>query len=48
MTQTDGENAIKRIPVKPTTKELVEEVKGDGITFDKWLRDDPRMPGGGQ
>jgi len=47
-THKDGEHATERIPVTPTTKELVKEIKDSGTTFDKWVRDDPRMPGGGQ
>lgn len=34
-----GENATKRLPVKPTTKRLLDESKDNGVTYDKWIRD---------
>jgi len=40
------ETADKRIPVTPTTKQLIDDRKDPGETFDKWLRDDPRLPTG--
>lgn len=38
--------ATAELYVKPETKQLVKEVKGEGITFDRWVREDPRLPGG--
>jgi len=36
----------KRPPIKPETKDLIDEVKPDGVSYDHWIRNDPRLPGG--
>lgn len=33
-----GENATGRLPVKPKTKQLIDERKPEGMTYDLWLR----------
>jgi len=30
------------------TKDLIDDVKPDGVSYDHWFRNDPRLPGGGQ
>lgn len=43
-----GREATAEVCCKPDTKELITEVKPDGVTFDHWLRGDPRLPDGGE
>lgn len=38
--------ATDELYVKPETKQLVQEAKPDGMTYDLWVRQDPRLPGG--
>jgi squalene cyclase len=33
-----GREATKTLPVKPETKNLVDEQKPDGVTYDYWVR----------
>jgi len=44
----EGERADCRIPVTEATREMIREVKDEKVPYDKWLRDDPRLPGGGR
>jgi len=44
----DNQTASKRLSLKPRTKDLIDEHKPDGVTYDKWLRDDPRLGSGGR
>lgn len=37
--------ADKRLPVHEETKQLLEEHKPDGMTWDLWVRRDPRIGG---
>jgi hypothetical protein len=39
-----AERADQRLPLKPKTKQLIDEEKPDGVTYDHWLRGDPRLP----
>jgi len=34
-----GETATERLPVTPSTKNLVDERKPDGVTYDYWIRE---------
>jgi hypothetical protein len=31
-------HATKRLPVTPETKDLIDEEKPDGVTYDHWIR----------
>ena len=33
----------KNVPILPETKQLLDEQKPDGVTFDHWIRTDPRL-----
>lgn len=37
--------ATKTIPLTPETKRLLKESKPEGVTFDHWVRNDPRLQG---
>ena len=39
--------ATERLPLTPETKRLIDEQKDDGMTYDLWLRRDPRVDGDG-
>lgn len=48
MANAAEENSDDRMPVKPSTKQLIAQEKGDGMTYDRWLREDPRLPTEGE
>jgi hypothetical protein len=33
------ETADARLPIKPSTKDLLDEEKGPGKTYDRWVRE---------
>jgi hypothetical protein len=33
-----GRKATKTLPVRPETKQLVDERKPEGVTYDHWVR----------
>lgn len=33
-----GRKATKQIPVRPETKQLADEQKPEGVTWDRWVR----------
>jgi hypothetical protein len=37
--------ATESIPLTPETKQLLKEAKPHGVTFDHWVRNDPRLGG---
>lgn len=41
--QNAGMGEYKRPPISPETKELIDDVKPDGVSYDYWFRNDPRL-----
>jgi hypothetical protein len=41
-----GRKATDALPIRPETKRLVDEVKPEGVTYDHWVKQDPRLPDG--
>lgn len=39
------EPADERLPLTESTKRRIDAVKDDGVTYDYWLRQDPRLGG---
>lgn len=37
--ETESENATARLPITPSTKDLLDEEKGPGKTYDRWVRE---------
>lgn len=35
--------ATERVALRPETKRLLDERKPEGVTYDHWIRTDPRM-----
>jgi hypothetical protein len=35
----NGETADARLPITPSTKDLLDEEKGQGKTYDRWVRE---------
>jgi hypothetical protein len=40
-----GRNTTERIALTPETKDLLDEQKPVGVTYDHWIRNDPRLSG---